>query len=115
MAESTVVSLMKMEANACGHAEWIIKNWTATHKVFVAAEASCRVEVGNPKIILRFFLRPKETLVQISNSYPVLSKYYSLWAEVVTPVNQNDAIVVTAIVADAAGQKLLTKGNNRQI
>lgn len=118
MAESSVVSTISVGKDACGQGEWIIKNWTDTHKIIVAAEASCYIEFGNPKIVLRFFLRPKEKL---SDAYKpnkgynctIISKYYTLWGEVVTPVQQNAAVKVTAFVANAAGQKLLTKGNNR--
>lgn len=105
---------IKMKWVASIDANWTIRNWKMCHKVAVAAEASCLVEVGNPKVGLRFFLRPKERLsTVVSGHYPVLSKWYSLCAEVLTQVNQNAAIEVNATVY---GDKLslVGKGNTQK-
>lgn len=104
---------MKLENDTCGEVDWTINNWKDTHKLVVAAETSCHVEVGNPKIRLRFFLRPKEKLVTTTydgSSSQRINKWYSLWTEVQTQVDQNDAIKVTATASN-----LFTKGNNREI
>lgn len=72
------------------------------HNVVVAAECSCHLKVGNPSVELRFFLRPKEEIRNIfygrTSSHTVLLKWYSLCAEVLTEVNQNAAVKVTAVV-----------------
>lgn len=67
----------------------------------MAADASCHIEVDNPKVGLRFFLRPKEKVMLVmQGSYPILKKWYCLCAEVLTQVNENSAIRVTASVCD---------------
>lgn len=89
-----------MEKVASSEITWTIENWLNTNKVVVAAEASCHVEVGDPKVGLRFFLRPKEKSSIIKNNYVKthISRWYSLWAEVLTPIHQNAVIEVAAVV-----------------
>ncbi len=101
-----------MTEESCGSGCWTIKNWNARHKSIVAAEASCLVEVGNPKLGLRFFLRPKEKLMTVlPNAYPVLTKWYSLCAEVITNEVYGNAAI--EVIANIFGDNniLRTKGN----
>lgn len=101
-----------MEEDACAEREWTINNWNTTHEVVAAAKASCYVEVGNPKVELRFFLRQKEKLMNYKGS-SIIFKWYSLCAEVLTCVNENDAIKVTAHVYERRLTSNPTQGNKQ--
>lgn len=89
---------LKVEEEACGQVSWKLNNWSSLHHVLVAADASCYVEVGDPKVELRFFLRPKEKLHTVHQDNPVLNKWYSLCAEVLSQIDRNVALKVNASV-----------------
>lgn len=101
-----------MEEVACAERKWTINNWNTTHEVVVAAKASCYVEVGNPKVEIRFFLRPKEQLTNLDGRSTIF-KWYSLCAEVLSCVNENDALKVTANVNELMLTSIPTLGNKQ--
>lgn len=88
--------------------EWTIKNWNSTHKIIVAAKASCHFD----RLGVSFFLRPKEDIMSVGNQAFVL-KSYSLWAEKQGYFG-GSAIKVTATVRSGTNI-LLTRGNKRKI
>ncbi|KAJ6645666.1 hypothetical protein Bhyg_00873 [Pseudolycoriella hygida] len=79
---------------------WNIKNWRNDAEVIAAAERSLYVEFSNPQVALRFFLRPKERWFSNENGGAFCSKWYSFCAEVLTQLNENVVVRVTASVKE---------------
>lgn len=87
---------------------WNIKNWGSNHQMIVAADIGLHVEVGDPKVALRFFLRSKEKYVKGTQHHLAFqSKWYSLCAEVLTQLSEKAVIKVTA-TATGDGKNSLT-------
>lgn len=77
--------------------------------MIAAAEVSLHVEVGDPKVALRFFLRPKEKFVKsLQYKNENQTKWYSLCAEILTEINDNAAIEII-VVTTGDGAQLSTE------
>lgn len=87
--------------DACSIVNWKISNWHKMHKILVATEASCHIQVG--MVDLRFFLRPVADKGKGMQS----DDWYSLWTEVKTTQPQNAAIRVTASSRNSRKESLL--------
>lgn len=71
---------------------WDLINWVENHDVIAMSSTGCLVEIGDPKVVFRFFLQPFEKNCT-SSSYEAVPKWYSLCAEVLRS-RQNVAIKV---------------------
>lgn len=81
----------------------------SNYQVIEAAEASLRIDVGDPKVTLSFFLCSKEKFFENALSKcHMQSKWYSLCAEVLTELSDNVIIKVSAS-ANGDGKELSTE------
>ncbi len=90
---------------------WELKGFRKSHDLLIAAHAtSSVVEFENPKVVLRYYLKPSEKLTNGGERERTL-KYYNLCVELLE-VNSNCAVNVNAGIYIHNRKKSFKAGKN---